>query len=270
MKVDDWKEQLTMTPIHVPPIEQLDEAEFNSNAAELLLAAEGIILQRCCTSGCVHRSDRMCGHPVHCPHFSLPDNVTLRCAAFDDGCQGDGGAVAATVRDIVLEYLEDSDFDGLFNDYGCGCQIDDLIPCGSTCEGCEPAYRFDCARCAKQGLCDKQIEDGDWVMSPSKDYCHPDYIVSGRGLQDVVTPSTLPAVASMTVGEMVYGIDWAKGPDMMACTNGAEPASPRDGDGIAGNQQEGLCQNPAKTDRVSRVLKEDRTAEYMRYLEYGV
>ena len=49
-----------------------------------------------------------------------------------------------TVSDIIVEYLKENDFDGLYND-DCGCPINDLAPC--NCEAimtCIPGYEMEC------------------------------------------------------------------------------------------------------------------------------
>lgn len=63
-----------------------------------------------------------------------------------------------TVSDIIKKYLDDNNFDGLcdiFNE--CGCGKDDLIPCDSGCEMCEPAYLINCEHdyedCTKLSVC---------------------------------------------------------------------------------------------------------------------
>jgi len=44
-------------------------------------------------------------------------------------------------RDIIREYIMQSDYDGLCNlDVECGCGLDDFMPCGEDCMDCEPAY----------------------------------------------------------------------------------------------------------------------------------
>lgn len=49
-----------------------------------------------------------------------------------------------TVREIARDYLLSNDFDGLAGD-GCGCDIKDLMECGSDCIGdCEPGYKIEC------------------------------------------------------------------------------------------------------------------------------
>lgn len=47
-----------------------------------------------------------------------------------------------TVNNILSEWLRANGFDGLSNlDYECGCELADLVPCGSDCSQCEPAYK---------------------------------------------------------------------------------------------------------------------------------
>jgi hypothetical protein len=46
--------------------------------------------------------------------------------------------------DIVLKYLKENGYDGLFNDE-CGCVLDDLVPCsGEDFSTCQPGYRVPC------------------------------------------------------------------------------------------------------------------------------
>lgn len=61
-----------------------------------------------------------------------------------------------TVKDIIIDYLNKHDFDGLAGD-DCGCEIDDLFCCGDYFTDCTPAIKFK----------DKTGEF-DWVMRPSK------------------------------------------------------------------------------------------------------
>lgn len=135
------------------------------------------------------------------------------------------------------------------------------VQCEQDCGG-KTHHFVMCDGCGATGsICDTRDEAvATWnARRPSR--------LFGWAAADASEPAALPAVASMTVGEMVYGIDWAKGPCMTACAEGVELPSPHDD--ADGDPQEGLCQNPAKTQRAGRALKEDRTAEYMRYLGYG-
>lgn len=45
------------------------------------------------------------------------------------------------IKDIVTEYLKANQYDGLFLDDECHCQIGDLMPCEELCENCEPGYK---------------------------------------------------------------------------------------------------------------------------------
>lgn len=50
-----------------------------------------------------------------------------------------------TAKDIVEKYLLDNGYDGLYSDYGCGCLIGDLTPCGGeSLSGCRPGYKTRC------------------------------------------------------------------------------------------------------------------------------
>ena len=46
------------------------------------------------------------------------------------------------VIEIVKERLAADGFGGLVADGGeCGCELNDLVPCGSDCSQCEPGYK---------------------------------------------------------------------------------------------------------------------------------
>jgi len=54
------------------------------------------------------------------------------------------------VKEIVKAYLREHGYDGLYTDsYGCGCEDDDLIPCGDYTGDCQPGYKVpcDCGEC---------------------------------------------------------------------------------------------------------------------------
>lgn len=56
------------------------------------------------------------------------------------------------VIEIVKERLMADGFSGLVApDGGCGCEIDDLVPCGSDCSQCEPGYKHMDTRVARDG-----------------------------------------------------------------------------------------------------------------------
>ena len=49
------------------------------------------------------------------------------------------------VIEIVREYLEEKNFDGLFSEFGeCACLTNDLVPCDSCFDLCQPGYRTSC------------------------------------------------------------------------------------------------------------------------------
>jgi len=45
-----------------------------------------------------------------------------------------------TVKEILIEKLKALGADGLCCE-GCGCGLDDLMPCVSNCDSCEPARK---------------------------------------------------------------------------------------------------------------------------------
>jgi hypothetical protein len=48
-----------------------------------------------------------------------------------------------TVRDIVIEYLQKNNYEGIYNEeIECGCFIDDLVPCGGSCCECSPGVKM--------------------------------------------------------------------------------------------------------------------------------
>lgn len=50
-----------------------------------------------------------------------------------------------TVIDIIREYLISHGYDGLYhcNGDGCGCLLDDLVPCGEIYGDCIAGYRIE-------------------------------------------------------------------------------------------------------------------------------
>ncbi|MFA4972485.1 MAG: hypothetical protein WC683_07710 [bacterium] len=47
-----------------------------------------------------------------------------------------------TAKTILAQWLRDHGYDGLcYADCECGCGVDDLMPCGETCEQCTPAFK---------------------------------------------------------------------------------------------------------------------------------
>ena len=67
-----------------------------------------------------------------------------------------------TVLEIVKEYLMKNRFDGLYNkEFGCGCPINNLNPCGDFNSNCTAGYQveapkissdddYNCCICAKR------------------------------------------------------------------------------------------------------------------------
>lgn len=49
--------------------------------------------------------------------------------------------IPKNVKEIVIEYLQDNGFDGLYAPGECGCELADLIPCLEPCEDCIPGYK---------------------------------------------------------------------------------------------------------------------------------
>jgi hypothetical protein len=77
-----------------------------------------------------------------------------------------------TVRSIVAEYLAAHGYGGLRASLDdCGCTDDDLMPCDSSCDDCEPAYKVkshcadcDSTSCERHGTSD----DDDWCLTSEK------------------------------------------------------------------------------------------------------
>jgi len=64
-----------------------------------------------------------------------------------------------TVKDMVLKWLEDSEYDGLCNEtIECGCGKDDLMPCDSVLPDCQAAYRWDRDKCKAFSSCEYASE----------------------------------------------------------------------------------------------------------------
>ena len=177
-----------------------------------------------------------------------------------------------TVMDMVIECLDCHGYDGLYNEGGCGCVASNLEPCDDPIHNCEAAYLFDCQRCSKRPTCDLADDEQPWLMSPSRDHCTPYYAADAPAACSASQNAALPACAPLTVGEAVYGPYWYAQGGIGEAPEGALKAEPGErfvdlfgilkGDS---NTKE-VCQNTAKTEPVSRMLKEDRSAEYMRFL----
>ena len=77
------------------------------------------------------------------------------------------------VQDIVAAYLTEHGYDGLCDgEYGCACDMTCLMYCDGQCDDCEAGTKSDCKTCAKNGICDRQIdEETDWMMFPGHGVC---------------------------------------------------------------------------------------------------
>ena len=66
------------------------------------------------------------------------------------------------VKQIVLQYLKENGYDGLASDDGeCGCDLENLMPCGFQDTFCEAAHK-------EKPAPDSEFADCDWVMVPGK------------------------------------------------------------------------------------------------------
>jgi len=68
------------------------------------------------------------------------------------------GAKSKIVTEIVKEYLQSNNYDGLFHENAqCGCILSNLCPCGEWFGDCEPGYQIPCE-------CEKE-ENGELAQS---------------------------------------------------------------------------------------------------------
>ena len=63
-----------------------------------------------------------------------------------------------TVKEMVIAALKAGGYDGLCADE-CGCRLDDLMPCDSPCDKCEPGYL---------GPAPDESEDDDFGIYPTR------------------------------------------------------------------------------------------------------
>jgi len=68
-----------------------------------------------------------------------------------------------TAKEIMIDWLTTHGYDGLYGEE-CGCLLDDLMPCGEGCEGCQGGVRMDIAASTRCG-CDGQGTD-HWHVAP--------------------------------------------------------------------------------------------------------
>lgn len=71
-----------------------------------------------------------------------------------------------TVKEIVVQYLVQSGYDGLLNlDGECGCELSDLAPCDQMQEACRPGYKAVCTdACTHEGY----QHSGAWHVQEEK------------------------------------------------------------------------------------------------------
>ena len=65
-----------------------------------------------------------------------------------------------TVKEIVVKYLKDNGYDGLYDEMDCGCLIDDFAPCDSIGAECMPGYRL------------PGNEECEYLVGPKKEQSH--------------------------------------------------------------------------------------------------
>lgn len=61
------------------------------------------------------------------------------------------------LHEIVKTWLKEHGYDGLYNEWECGCSIDDFMPCGEPGEHCMPGYE----KLTPSG-------DSDFIICPEK------------------------------------------------------------------------------------------------------
>lgn len=62
-----------------------------------------------------------------------------------------------TVKEIVINYLKENNFDGLFDEDHCACLLEDLIPCNNDFLDCEAGYKVPCDGTCYDGHCDFHV-----------------------------------------------------------------------------------------------------------------
>ena len=75
-----------------------------------------------------------------------------------------------TVKEIVMKYLKDNGFDGLYSE-DCGCLVDDLIPCSSDAEYCEAGVKKNCSECENNLAIDERhncADDYDFCLGEKR------------------------------------------------------------------------------------------------------
>jgi len=63
-----------------------------------------------------------------------------------------------TVHSILRRWLGEHGYDGLVSaNRDCGCRLEDLTPCQTPCDNCQPGYRGP-----------DPTGEGDWLMYPTR------------------------------------------------------------------------------------------------------
>lgn len=71
-------------------------------------------------------------------------------------------------HEMIIKYLTDNGFDGLFSENECACELADLMPCGEDNIGeCRAGYKVECL-CGgghKFHICENKL---DWEQGPNE------------------------------------------------------------------------------------------------------
>ena len=70
-----------------------------------------------------------------------------------------------TVKEIIKEYLKTNGYGGLYSGF-CGCEMEDLFPCGEYCGQCEPGYKVLVPEDEREY--DECLWDEGWFITPKK------------------------------------------------------------------------------------------------------
>lgn len=77
------------------------------------------------------------------------------------------------VKEIVKKYLEDNGYGGLYDGEECGCEVEDLAPCGEMPDTCIAGYKIPCPRIADPDgehscECIPDYQNEAWHITPIK------------------------------------------------------------------------------------------------------
>jgi hypothetical protein len=112
---------------------QIMRTEPCKNCGELLVECA------CMRNKCIR-----CGRPVGNITFSICDD----CWDIEfppKTASSDVSHAVDDVLEIIKKYLLDNGYDGLWNKDGeCGCEINDLQPCGGDFSSCKPGFKILC------------------------------------------------------------------------------------------------------------------------------